>query len=123
MGPRTDVPIGTAAVAYDCPSTYQTYILFFPQSLLIEGMDRHLICPTQLRENNVGINEVPLVHTPRNKRTKLTHSIWTHHPDPDLHIPLDLDGVISSFPVRKPTWDEVNDDRNTIHIWMTSSAP
>ena len=45
MGPRTDVPIGTAAVAYDCQATYQTYILFFPQSLLIEGMDRHLIHP------------------------------------------------------------------------------
>ena len=123
LGSMQDIQIGTAVLAYDCPLTYQTYILFFPQSLHIPGMERHLICPAQLRTNNVGINEVPLVHTPQNKRCRLTHSIWTNHPDPQLHIPLEMDGVISFFNVRRPTRAEVNDDRNAIHVYMTSDTP
>ena len=123
LGSMQDIQIGTAVLAYDCPLTYQTYILFFPQSLHIPGMERHLICPAQLRTNNVGINEVPLVHTPQNKRCRLTHSIWTNHPDPQLHIPLEMDGVTSFFNVRRPTRAEVNDDRNAIHVYMTSDTP
>ena len=61
LGSMQDIQIGTAVLAYDCPLTYQTYILFFPQSLYIPGMERHLICPAQLRTNNIRINEVPLV--------------------------------------------------------------
>ena len=117
-----DVAIVTACLAYDCPNTYQTYILFFPQSLYIPGMENHLLCPAQLRQNAVRINEVPLIHTPKEERSQFTHSIWTEHPDPEVHIPLELDGVISCFTVRKPTQAEVQDDRNAIHVYMTSDS-
>ena len=59
LGPKEDVPIVTASVAYDCPTMYQTYILFYHQSLHIPGMERHLMAPAQVRENDVGVNDTP----------------------------------------------------------------
>ena len=43
------IPIVTAAVAYDCPTTHHTYILIFHEALLIDGMKNHLLNPNQLR--------------------------------------------------------------------------
>jgi len=48
LGTIKEVKIGTAAVAYDDPGTYQTYILFFHQALYIPKLKRNLICPDQL---------------------------------------------------------------------------
>ena len=42
--------IVTAAVAYDCPLTHNTYILFFPQVLYIPTLPDHLLNPFQMRE-------------------------------------------------------------------------
>ena len=39
LGTVKKVPIVTAAVAYDDPDTYTTYILFFHQALYFEKLD------------------------------------------------------------------------------------
>ena len=58
LGTVNNVRIVTAAVAYDCPDTSQTYILFFQhQALYFPKLDKHLICPAQLRSNNVIVND------------------------------------------------------------------
>ena len=40
-----EVKIATIAVAYDCPTTFRTYILFFFQCLYIPTLDFHLVNP------------------------------------------------------------------------------
>ena len=62
IGSVKKVPICTMAVAYDCPFTFNTYILFFPQSLYIKGMTTNLISPFQLRSFSITVNDVPLQH-------------------------------------------------------------
>ena len=114
--------IVTAAVAYECPTTFNTYILFFPQSLYIPTLETHLVCPYQMRQQGIQVNEVPLLHTKTSDRSPTTHSISTE--DLQLHIPLELKGVMSGFETRKPTWKEVRDsqDNETIHVHMTNEA-
>ena len=98
------VPIVTAAIAYDDPTTLHTYILFFHQSLYFESMERHLLCPAQMRFNQITVNDIPLLHLPFDQRTPTDHSIITQHPHPSLHIPLRLHGSVTSyFECRKPT--------------------
>ena len=123
LGRITGIPIVTAAVAYDCPITLHTYILFFHQSLYISSMLHHLVSPFQMRDFGVIIHETPLQHTPTDKQHPTTHSIITDHPP--MHIPLTLEGTMSGFLVRKPTWQEIQDveQRDVFHVHMTSDAP
>jgi hypothetical protein len=81
-----NVPICTMAVAYDCPYSFNTYILFFPQSLYIKGMTTNLLSPFQLRAFGITVNETPLQHMEANQCTPNQHSIQVG----DLHIPLEL---------------------------------
>ena len=111
--------VGTLAIAYDCPSTLKTFILFFPEALFVPSMPTHLINPFQLREFGVEVNEVPMQHLPPSERTQRAHSISV--PDKQLFIPLTLEGTMSGFTSRKPTWDEVNDtdELDVTHVYMT----
>ena len=123
IGRVTNVPVVTAAVAYDDPATFQTYILFFPQSLYMEALDKNLLNPNQMRNHQVTVNELPLSYTPHDERTTETHSIITRAPEhKPMHIPLQLEGVISNFETRKPTQREVETEDDCIHIWMTSEV-
>ena len=115
-----NVKIATCAIAYDCPTTFNTFILFFPQFLYFEGLKRHLLCPNQMRSNQVVVNETPLIHIPFDARRHADHSIITTPPVPELQIPLLLDGTKSYFPSRKPTREEIDSEDNCIHVRMTA---
>ena len=121
LGSLQGIPIVTAAVAYDDPSTFQTCIPLYPESLYMENLTRHLLCPNQMRANQVIVHDIPLIYTQPEDRNKHQHSIITS--DPELHIPLKLDGTTSYFDTRKPTDEEVKGNANCIHIYMTSDAP
>ena len=123
LGDVKEVPIVTAAVAYDDPVTFHTYILFFPQSLYFKNLDHNLLCPQQLRHFQVTVNETPLLYIPHDERKFTDHSIITNPPQPELHIPLELEGTVSYFKTRKPTREEVLDPYSTTHIYMTSDSP
>ena len=75
IGSVKKVPICTMAVAYDCPFTFNTYILFFPQPLYIKGMTTNLISPFQLRSFGITVNDVPLQHLEPDERFTTQHSI------------------------------------------------
>ena len=120
LGTVRNVRIVTAAVAYDCPDTSHTYILFFHQALYFPKLDKHLICPAQLRANNVIVNDTPIIHLPYDQRTPESHSIITSPPHPNMHIPLSLHGTTSYFRVRKPTFHEINNEFDCIHVHLTS---
>jgi Fe-S-cluster containining protein len=116
----TNVEIVTAAVAYDCPDTFVTHILIFPQSLYFPQMDHNLLCPDQMREAGIIVNDIPLLRIEPKHRTTEHHSIIDH--SYNLHIPLKYDKPISYFICRKPSIDEIHDTLNNIHVQMTSDA-
>ena len=113
-----NVKIVTAAVAYDCPLSFTTFVLFFPQSLFLPRMDHNLICPDQMREFGITVNDIPLLRIQPKDRTPEHHSILDR--SSKLHIPLQYDKPISYFVCRKPTVSEINDPVNNVHAYMTS---
>jgi hypothetical protein len=121
LGKLHKVPIVTAAIAYDCQLTYQTYILYFPQSLYIKDLKHHLLCPNQMQHHQIKIHDIPLKYIPSDQRTHEDHSIIAEDPE-RLHIPLKLDGTTSYFETRKPRQSEMQPDSDTIKIYMTSDS-
>ena len=73
IGKITDVPIVTAAAAYDDPQNGQTYLLVFNQVLYIPDLDVHLINPYQLRDQGLTVNETPLQLLAPEERTSQCH--------------------------------------------------
>jgi hypothetical protein len=120
LGSVRKVPICTMAVAYDCPYTFTTYILFFHQALYIKTMTTNLISPFQMRAFGVTVNETPLQHLDSESRFPTSHSIQSG----DLHIPLELKGTMSGFATRKPTLKEIQDTSGAcgVHVHLTSDA-
>ena len=114
LGTVRRVPIVTAAIAYDDPRSGEVFILIIHQALHFTNMNHCLVCPMQLRLNDVVVNEQPkfLTHQP----TEKDHAIIAE----DLLIPLELSGVTSFFPARKPTGQEYN---QCTHIELTSPEP
>ena len=119
LGQVKGAKIVTAAVAYDNQENGDTYILIFNQVLFLPGLDHHLINPFQLRDNGILVNDIPLIHTNIEDRTTSTHSITV--PSVNLQIPLQLNGVLSGFRVRKPTNGVISDPYSDA-ITMTADS-
>ncbi len=51
--------IVTGMVAYDHPTTGQTYMLVFNQAIYAEAVENHLIFPMQCQVHEVTINDTP----------------------------------------------------------------
>jgi hypothetical protein len=127
IGEMAKIPIAIIALAYDCPNTGHTFILFFHQALHVSGMKTHLLSTFQMRDHQVTINEVPLQHLPPEQRVPEGHSIIVDGTpnNPKMVIQLDLNGVSSGALFRVPTWEEVNNTSHTnvYHVEMTSNVP
>jgi len=120
-----DVKIITAAIAYDDPKAWHTYVLFYHNALYIPTMQRHLLNPNQMRAYDIIVNETPLVLLPYDLRNKNSHLIVaTTELHEELHMLLELEGVTSFFPTRMPTRAEVEDtdNRTCTHVHMTPSS-
>jgi hypothetical protein len=117
--------IASVAVAYDDPTTYETFILIFHQCLLFDELPNHLLCPFQMQMNDVIVNDNPLstlIWSNRYPELRSTnHSIVTLNTT--LHIPHNLHGVMSYFETRKPTIAEIEDSTTYPHIIMTYDMP
>ena len=116
---RSTGEIVTGAIAIDDARIMWTWILFLHQVLHIAGMKRHLLNPFQMREAGVTIKDTPLQHLPPAERTPTQHTLYIE--GTDLHTPLTLQGTMSGFDARKPTWDEINnpEQNNCTHIHLT----
>ena len=112
--PSKEVPIATVATAYDCPSSGETYVLIINEALYFgDTLSFSLLCPNQLRDNEVHVNERHRTHAP--------DSIFgIYIPTTPLHIPFDLDGVIAGFHSRQPTDSELDNIAN--HVELTSEV-
>lgn len=113
LGTVEKVPIVTAALAYDDPSGI-TYILILNQTLYFKEMEHALLCPMQMRLNGVIVNERPKFLT--KNPTANDHAIICEL----LTIPLDLAGVSSYFPIRKPSKEEYEECQR---IELTGTTP
>jgi hypothetical protein len=109
-----DVPIVQAATAYTDPDSGETYMLIVNQALYIgDDLPATLINPNQLRSHGIIVDDCPKHLAP--DPAKATHSIFV--PQHNLSIPLQMKGVLSCFPTRYPTTQELE---SCIWVEMTS---
>ena len=113
----------TGVVAYDHPENGEVYMLVLHQAILIPNMTANLISHMQIRDNDVHLNDEPkyLVQEP----TDLHHAIDIDGTDETeaLRIPLAIKGVISYFPVWKPTLREWQESELSKRICLTAEEP
>ena len=116
----------SAVVAYDDPSGV-TYMLVLNQAILVERMKSVLLSTSQVREHGVRINDEPkhLVLNP----TEDHHCIQIPLPSSNqnapalLRVPLSMTGVISYFPVRRPSLSEYEQCPLDCVLAITSEEP
>ena len=115
LGTCPNVPIVTAAIAYDCAITGKTLVLIIHNALYIKNMAQNLVPPIMMRLHGIQVNECPkfLSMNP----SESDHSILLPN---NLRIPLSLYGSISYIPSRLPTMIECN---TLLNIELTSEYP
>jgi hypothetical protein len=59
QGKVKDLGLVSAALEYDCPTTGDTIILMIHQAVHVPTMDNNLLCPMQMRVNDVELQECP----------------------------------------------------------------
>ena len=99
----------SGALAYDHPTTGETYHLIVNQAIHIPHLDHHLLCPMQCRVNDVTVNETPKFLA--QDLTEHTHALTVQDPDNPVQtviLPLALRGVTSLLNVRTPSLDDWN---------------
>jgi hypothetical protein len=98
--PVTDIAIITGATAYDCTSTFQTYILVFNEGLdFIDRLQHSLINPNQMRYAGINVQDNPFASDGLYIRAKDGIT--------DLSIPMSTQGTIIKFPSRTPSSEEL----------------
>ena len=110
-----------STVAYDSPTDGRTYYLHINHALLIDEMDANLLCPMQLRLNDVMANDEPkhLVPNPTDNH----HAIVLPKMDdePELIIPLSFWGATHYFATRAPTQEEYDRSDPASHRHLTNA--
>ena len=64
VGEKSNCRIISAVVAYDHPATREVYMLVIHQAILISDMPNNLVCPMQLRDNGLSVNDEPKQNGP-----------------------------------------------------------
>ena len=96
-----------AVIGYDDPTTGEVRMILVNQAIHMPELNHHLLCPMQIRMNDVMVNDVPKFMT--KDATEKTHAIVFgagSGTGDELIIPLSLQGVTSYFPCRKVTAQE-----------------
>lgn len=107
-----DVPIVTAATAFDDPVTGNITILIIGQALyLSDKVSCTLLSPNQLRSNGIVVDYVPVHLAPRSHPSK--HASYSNDEE-NFQLLLQLRGCISYFKSRTLTQEELE----SCH-WMT----
>ena len=116
LGPMANIDIGTAATIWDCPTTGISYMVIISEALCFgDEIADTLLTPNQVRANSVKVDDVP-----KQFDSKSRHSIHSFpKPDEDVEIPLEMEGIISGFTTRKPTWEEYQDQVSFPRLQLT----
>ena len=103
----SNIAIVTQAICVDDERTKETTMQVYHQSLHVPGMQTHLLNQFQMQACGIGVNPTPLQFVEPSQRTSLSHSIYSE--EHGMHVPLTLNGTMSGFTCRKPTFAEVSD--------------
>ena len=98
----SNLKIVSGALTYDNPTSAITVIIVIHQTIYVPTMNCNLICPMQVRMNDFKLDDKPkfLTEAPINE----SHAISCEDNTGTLiNISLELKGVTSYFPTRKPT--------------------
>lgn len=108
--------IKSGALKYTSPSDGKSYILIIHQAIHIETMDHSLLCPMQMRDHDILLNETPkcMVDSPTEEHHSL---VGVTDAGDSLRIPFRLRGVTSTIHVTTPT---LADYEELPHIELTS---
>ncbi len=111
--PLQDIPIASVATAWDNPRDGSTVLLVINEALYFGNrMPYSLICPNQLRNNGIVVNDVPKIFDPESTQSIIIPDAIT--------LPLHMRGMLTYLPTRKPSDRELRDcDRYE----LTSAAP
>ena len=95
-------PILSGAFKYTTPTSGQSFILVVHQAVFIDTMLHSLLCPMQMRENDIILNECPksMMENPSEEHHSLVATTDTNE---TLRIPFQLRGVTSTILVTTPT--------------------
>ena len=99
------VKICDVAIQYDCPYTGQTYIFVIRNSLHVPAMNNNLLPPFLIREAGIELHDTPKIQV--KDPSVNDHSLY--FPSAQVRIPLQLWGIFSYFPSKKPTSQILND--------------
>ena len=115
LGIQRDLPIVSAALAYDSVTEagHETVLLIVNQAIYLPQLKHNLLCPNQMRANDVIVDECPRMFATVNECHRIMIRGGVDDTDASnitkidgITIPLHLSGVISYFPSRKPTKHE-----------------
>ena len=113
-----EVPIVDAVIAYDCPSSGETFLLVARNALCVPSMDINLITPFIMREAGLVLNTTPKIHF--DEPTIGDHSMFDE--DSVLRIPLMLNGIFSAFETRSLNDDEIENAENHQTVFLTPDS-
>ena len=99
-----DLNLVSAALAHDCPATGEPIILMVHQAVHVPTMTKDLLCPMQMRVNDVELCECPKFM--EDSPSDTSHSLKVTQDGDDFWIPCGIRGVTSCFPARKPSQNE-----------------
>ena len=117
--PTSGMKTVSGALAYHNPTSGKTVIIVVYQAIHVPTMDGNLICPMQVRMNDVKLDDKPKFLT--EDPTDESHAISCEdNMGTPINIALALKGVTSYFPTRKPTKHEFENCRR---IELTYLAP
>jgi hypothetical protein len=98
----TTFKVVSAALAYDSPADGRTVILVVHQAVHIPELTVNLLCSMQMQVNDVIVNDVPRFLLKQQSATD--HALVVTSVDHDsMILLLQLSGVTSYLPTRKPT--------------------
>ena len=91
-----DLKVIGAVIVYDFPQTGEVIIIRINQAMYIESVSNNLLCPMQIRMNDIKVFDCPkfLIENPENHDHTLTLPSGNGE---DYKIPLSLHGVTSYF--------------------------
>ena len=110
LGTMENRRIVRAAAACNDPDTGEATVFKIHQTIEIPTMDHNLLCPMQIRHNDVMMGEFPklLATNPMSNHDAAT----TPNGDESHMIPLSLRGVTLHFPTKKPAQEECENNRS-----------
>ena len=100
-------------------------MLVIHQAILIPSMPHNLRCPMQLRDHGLAVNDEPkyMALNPMEGHHAIMFRDRNTQGGGPLRIPLELHGVTSYFPSRKPTKEEYDNTPEDLRVELTAEAP